>query len=141
MKTFKFIYALFALSFIMLFTSKTAVTASAAVEQPTVTEEKTVFVDDGYTPEGIYYEVYDTITTKSASTDVSINSVISMEVSRQVTYSGHVPNSTIPKSIFWTEQLDDYTTLTGTLYWNSTSYVPSQNITIANYGGTLTGRT
>lgn len=80
-------------------------------------------ITNGYTKEGIYYEVHGEVSLPYASDSIT--------VTRQVTYEGKV---TPESQISWTESIDGII-CTGTLKLTQFSY--RNNKTVAVYRGTL----
>lgn len=118
----------------------TNATALAVQTQPVLANSE-VLIEQGYTENGVYYEVYEvTPTLSSKQSDITPNAVISMVVSRRVIYYAIVPLSSIPDPIYWTESLDQYTTLSGYLYYTSIFWDHDAGTTDVWYRGTLTGR-
>lgn len=115
--------------FIITFSANTAL---AADNQVTANKNESL-VGQGYTADGIFYEVY-----KPTSPSATINSVIKVEVARRVVYYSILKD--IPESISWSEKLDSYTTLTGTLYFSSATWDYKAGTTQVWYRGTLVGR-
>lgn len=83
------------------------------------------YLRNGYTNEGIYYEVF------GEQINPNIKGVISVE--RQIVYSGKItPNSTLE----WREEIDGIS-YHGTLNLVFYTYNKTQNTTTAWYSGTL----
>ena len=92
-------------------------------------EEGLVSVKSGYTDEGIYYEVYETMTIVNSSTRSS-----SVYVERTIEYNS---STVIPPNIMdWTEKIAGVT-YSGTLSLKSYVRDFNYNATKANYKGYL----
>ncbi len=95
---------------------------------PVAAQENAQKVGEGYTSEGVYYEVYklENITPDEISIDAS-----GIKVTRQLAFQGCVIPS---KEIFWRESVNEVF-YCGMLTLSGYSYNSSQ--TIATYSGTL----
>lgn len=135
-KVFKITTTVLAFCFIMAFSSNTV---SASENEILVTKNE-VIIEQGYTEDGVYYEVYESSTPITNQSDIAPYSMISIDVSRQVVYYAIMSRSQIPDTIYWSEQYDKYTTVSGYLDYTSIFWEYDNKITRVWYAGTLVGR-
>ncbi|QHQ62848.1 hypothetical protein Ana3638_20400 [Anaerocolumna sedimenticola] len=132
----------FLISLLLILTLTMSITVNASAATVKLTESTNnnagKLVDTGYTEDGIYYEVYET-PTFSNNSGMSTNSVITVHVTRKVVYYAIMEEWELPESISWSEKLDSYTTIRGTLYLDSFVYDYDEGTTTATYEGDLVG--
>lgn len=88
-------------------------------------QENSMMISNGYTENGIYYEVYGTLPNTNLRGTI--------EVSREIIYNGKIkPSATIT----WTENIDGIK-YSGTLTLKKFLYNATSNKTIATYSGIL----
>ncbi|MBB2183983.1 hypothetical protein H0486_13970 [Lachnospiraceae bacterium MD1] len=110
----KFISFLFVLCVLMMSFSTTAFAATKSqVTYPTV--KNTILVGQGYTTDGVKYEVYE---IKNNSSTVTPNTVVTLNVTRWVRYYDIPVGFVAPSSIYWEEDTGCGYKVTGTLYWD-----------------------
>jgi len=121
------------LSVALLFSSSLTVFASDIDEHAIISEFVTegVFVEAGYTEDGIYYEIYDNLTIID---DIRTRASGSVYVERSIYFSG---TSVTPQSTTsWTETINGKV-YSGTLSLKSYAKDYIYSITQANYKGYL----
>ncbi|MBO5336461.1 MAG: hypothetical protein J6A94_04930 [Lachnospiraceae bacterium] len=98
------------------------------ISLPVSAQEGVQKVGEGYTTEGVYYEVF--AVDEMESNEITIRS-IGKSVTREVIYSGIVIPS---KKLSWSEKIDG-ANYSGTL--TLSGYSHTTNNTVATYRGTL----
>lgn len=121
---------IFALSLVMILSFSMNVCAK---ENTNMNSE--VLLEQGYTDDGIYFEVFGIQDENNGSTANSTRIVDSKVITRKVVYYSLVTPS---NSISWQENIGG-STYSGTLYLSSYVKYPSGNYTNAWYTGTVIG--
>lgn len=98
------------------------------ISLPVSAQERVQKVGDGYTIEGVYYEVF--AVDEIESNEIILRS-IGISVTREVIYSGIVAPS---KKLTWSEKIDG-ANYSGTL--TLSGYLYTTTDTVATYKGTL----
>ncbi|SHL11113.1 hypothetical protein SAMN02745136_04122 [Anaerocolumna jejuensis DSM 15929] len=132
-KYLKFLFSFFAICFLMSLST----TASAAEKQTSLIDENATLLYQGYTEDGIKYEVYENPESKTPNM-VTPDTVITQYVTRYIRY--YSATITPTQQVFWQENLDSYTVMSGWLTWTGAylrNYI--DNYTDATYTGYLTG--
>lgn len=120
-----------ALSLIMMLSFSINVCA-----QENIPNNSDILIEQGFTNDGIHYDVYKTQDEDKVSNSVDLRIVDSKQITRKVVYSSLTV--TPPNSISWSENIGG-STYRGTLYLTSYTRYPSQNCTHAWYTGTVVG--
>lgn len=104
-------------------------TISASASTATEITKETIKIEEGYTPGGVYYEVYDEYTYESLN-----RTLLSKEVSRRVVY--YSATIDYPTSISWTETIDGLS-YSGTLKYTVMVRNPEKDTTSVWYNGII----